>query len=133
MTHVKKIECRRRSRKWCFTVNNYTDEDLDQISSLNTQYLIYGRERGEEGTDHIQGFAIFRNAVTFSSLKSKLPRAHIEVSKGSTEDNIRLLHQGGSTTFYSGNTTTRETARKRKRSGNFGEGPIKRTPNFGSE
>lgn len=89
MTHVKKIECRRRSRKWCFTVNNYTDEDLDQISSLNTQYLIYGRERGEEGTDHIQGFAIFRNAVTFSSLKSKLPRAHIEITKGSTEENIR--------------------------------------------
>lgn len=35
-----------------------------------------------------------------------------------------ILHEGGSTTFYSGNTTTRETTRKRKRSGNFGEDPL---------
>ena len=51
------------------------------------------------------------------SLKIQIPRAHI--SKGSTEDNIRITRIDN---LLFGNTT-RETT-KRKRSGNF-EGPIK--------
>lgn len=77
----------KRSRAWAFTVNNYSEEDQQQVEALDTQYLVYGKEKGEEGTPHLQGYAYFKTQRTLTSLKKKLPRAHLEVAKGSAEQN----------------------------------------------
>lgn len=82
-----------RSRTWCFTLNNYTEEEEDIINSYETndqvRYLIYGREKGEEGTPHLQGYIMFYNPKNFKQVKKFLgDRCHIEKSKGTIQQNI---------------------------------------------
>lgn len=74
-----------RSRGWCFTINNPTgwdDAELDTVKDRTT-YGVIGRETGETGTFHYQGFIRFANATAFSRIKTYLSRAHIEPQRGS--------------------------------------------------
>lgn len=73
----------RRLRNWCFTINNPKESDDIELSSLNHRYLCYQLEIGKgdsksQGTPHYQGVVVFKNALTFTALKKKLTRAHIE-------------------------------------------------------
>lgn len=67
-----------------FTVNNYTDDDIGIIhgSLDNFSYLIYGKEVGESGTPHLQGYAELNKKKTLNALKKIFPRAHIESRNG---------------------------------------------------
>lgn len=80
-----------RTRSYCFTINNYTDDDIQCVKKLMeiSSYCIVGKEVGEQGTPHLQGYVYFPEAKTFTSVKKKLPRAHIEVCKGSPLDNYK--------------------------------------------
>lgn len=78
------------SRRWVFTLNNYTDDERNHIDSMGTNemvtYLIYGREVGEGGTPHLQGFVILRRAQRLSWLRRRLcARAHFEVARGTSQ------------------------------------------------
>lgn len=86
-----------RHRSWCFTVNNWTDSDKSLIVSLVSEApaWIYGEEVGENGTPHLQGFIKFKNQVRFSTLKSKLPRAHWIKARGSVDDNFKYCSKDG--------------------------------------
>lgn len=66
-----------KCRKWCFTINNPSEEDKKAIESLNCKH-IYQLEKGEQMTQHYQGFLEFKNPISFSSMKKKLNRAHLE-------------------------------------------------------
>lgn len=57
-----------------------------QLTKLS-KYIIVGREQGEQGTPHLQGYVHFNNPVAFSKVKHYLPRAHIEVANGSDKQN----------------------------------------------
>jgi hypothetical protein len=73
-----------RSKNWCFTVNNFTPENETVVRTLGPTcaYLVFGRERGESGTPHLQGFVRFNDRVRFSHVLKSLPAgAHIEVAK----------------------------------------------------
>lgn len=73
-----------RSKNWCFTVNNFVPEDEAKLRALGptTEYLIFGRERGESGTPHLQGFIRFRDRLMFSAVQKLVPTgAHLEVAK----------------------------------------------------
>nr|UOF76969.1 rep protein [Cressdnaviricota sp.]UOF81641.1 rep protein [Cressdnaviricota sp.]UOF82348.1 rep protein [Cressdnaviricota sp.] len=74
----------RRSRGWCFTINNPTGWDDADLETLRREalYCICGREKGSEGTFHYQGYVRFKNAKTFTRIKKFLPRAHIERQRG---------------------------------------------------
>lgn len=80
-----------RSRRYCFTVNNPTDEDCESVHALSkykhTVYLIVGTEVGEQGTTHLQCYVVFNEQMRFNRVKRLLPRAHIEVAKGSSSSN----------------------------------------------
>lgn len=68
-----------RSRDWCFTLNNYVDQDITQLEEIDCKYVIYGKERGDSGTPHLQGYVYFANARTGAQARRLLPRgAHIE-------------------------------------------------------
>ena len=49
-----------RGRRWCFTLNNYTDEDLQQLRGVvpsKCRYIVFGREVAPETeTPHLQGY-----------------------------------------------------------------------------
>ena len=72
-----------RAKNWCFTINNPTPEDyaLFPLPTALVQYCIYGREIGDDGTPHLQGYVQFRNRIRFNKVKELLPRSHLEVQR----------------------------------------------------
>jgi hypothetical protein len=90
---------RQRARAYCFTINNWNDTDASQLQALwdsgKCKYFIAGKETGEEGTPHIQGYVMFKAQTSFSTLKSFISRAHIEVARGTAEENIAYCSKDG--------------------------------------
>lgn len=80
---------RNRSRGWCFTINNYTDDDILEILYMhdNAEYTVFGFEVGKKGTPHIQGYTYFRNQISFSTIKELLTRANIRAARGNADQN----------------------------------------------
>lgn len=72
-----------RARHWCFTLNNYTPDDVTRIQNLQNEvdYLIFGREVGESGTPHLQGFVSFRSRVRRNTAIEKVGQAHFTVAR----------------------------------------------------
>lgn len=90
-----------RSRSVCFTLNNYTDDELsgvrEYLGSDQVKYAGFGREVGEEGTPHLQGFICFKNPKMYSAIK-RIPgfeRMHFENMKGTVDQNITYCSKGG--------------------------------------
>lgn len=82
----------RQAKHWCWTLNNPTSDEEDTLLALgeelpeNIAYLVFGRETGEEGTPHLQGYIAFHKKVTFNHAKSTISeRAHVEGTKGTTK------------------------------------------------
>ena len=81
---------RSRVARYCFTLNNYTEEELLSVTefakSKDAKYLVFGKEKGESGTPHLQGFVILATSQRFNWVKNKLgTRAHIEIARGKSE------------------------------------------------
>lgn len=77
-----------RSRNYVFTLNNYTKEEvrlLKESIELNKYlFICWGKEVGESGTPHLQGYVENKNARTIQALKKDpgFGRAHFEERKG---------------------------------------------------
>lgn len=91
-------------RGYAFTCNNYTEDEFERISracSDFAQYAIIGREVGEQGTPHLQGYIRFKRAYRFSTVKDRhLPRCHVEVARGSPRQNRDYCSKGGNFTEF---------------------------------
>lgn len=77
-------------RNWCFTINNYTVEDVSLmlIQGNNALFMIAGYETcPSTETPHIQGYVEYKNQITLKALKKKFPRAHLSVARGNAEQN----------------------------------------------
>lgn len=87
-----------RARAWVFTVNNYTDEEEDLLFHTpdGVRYICVGREIGDSGTPHLQGYMVFDNAVRLSTCKKLLPRAHWEVRRGTDKQAREYCMKEGS-------------------------------------
>lgn len=84
------------SKRWCFTLNNYTEEELAQLTLLGmapNKYII-GREVGESGTPHLQGYFHFKKKVRPLEIKNISKKIHWEKCKGSEEDNFHYCSKG---------------------------------------
>jgi len=79
-----------QSRKWCFTINNYGENDTQRFHDLGRdlagngiKYLVVGRERAGTGTPHLQGYVVFNTNQRLGRIKSLLgERGHYETSRG---------------------------------------------------
>lgn len=75
------------SKNWCFTLNNYTDDDITRLNDLtNTDhtvaYIIYGKEIGESGTPHLQGYINVTQRLRFTTVKDIIgSNPHVEVAR----------------------------------------------------
>lgn len=85
-----------RTRTWTFTVNNYTEDSEKVLQDLEVRYMLYGREVGEKGTPHLQGYVVFHNPQRFNQVKEMLPEgAHIESAKGNAQQNFDYCTKDG--------------------------------------
>lgn len=77
------------SKKWCFTLNNYTDEDVKSLSSsiVPIKRMMFQSEVGLEGTPHLQGWLEFKTKKRPKSVYSN-KSIHWEKMKGTIQDNI---------------------------------------------
>lgn len=79
-----------RSRAICFTLNNFTDDELEhlRLELPRNEYYVFQRERGLNGTIHIQGYCYCRNQRTLSAWKRVVGnRAHVEFARGTPGEN----------------------------------------------
>lgn len=87
-----------RVRAWCFTINNYTAMDENILNTLGNKSgvvcLFYGKEVGENGTPHLQGYVYFTNARTLVQMKKIHKQWHCEPSRGSHADNWNYCNKG---------------------------------------
>lgn len=112
------------SCNWCFTLNNYTDEELKRIDTFHSShtdtYIIYGKEVGDgtedvpEGTPHLQGYVHLPQPRNMTYIKAFIQRAHIEKCKGKPEHNIAYCSKGGDVTVYGIQPKTQQQANKDK-------------------
>lgn len=81
-----------QTRNWCWTLNNPKPEDFERLNQYHAEnknvYTIYGVEQGQEGTPHLQGYTHMSRAQRMSAMKKMVPRGHIEMCKGTPEQNI---------------------------------------------
>lgn len=103
----KQVSC---ARNWCFTLNNYTPEEYDRILTACrnvpfSKYII-GKETGEQGTPHLQGFVCttlehykFRplERLRFGNvaLRDGKNAVHWEAAKGSIDENREYCSKDG--------------------------------------
>lgn len=81
--------------KYCFTINNYTNEEVENLKEFCAKcakIYIVGDEKGEKcETPHLQGYINLLKKDRITGLKKHacFKRAHIECCKGSEQDNIK--------------------------------------------
>lgn len=69
------------SKSWCFTLNNYSENDITLLKDIDCSYLIFGKEVGESGTPHLQGFITFKTTKRLTGLKKLHKGIHWEISR----------------------------------------------------
>lgn len=77
---------RNQGRRWCFTINNWSPADVERLDALpDVRYLVYGRERGDSGTPHLQGYIVYNGNRGFRGVCRDLGgRAHVERALGTS-------------------------------------------------
>lgn len=85
----------RRQRNFCFTLNNYSVEQLGWWTRATTNdwinYCCFGKEIGENLTPHLQGYFQCKDKISIKAIIRKLPdeagKPHFECANGTLEQN----------------------------------------------
>lgn len=91
-----------RSRRFTFTLNNYTEDDIERARQTAlgglVSYLVIGLETGEQGTPHFQGYLETTRKCVFRDLRQQMPfllRAAIFTSRGDSRSNREYCVKDG--------------------------------------
>lgn len=76
-----------QSTRYCFTWNNSTSDTpplLESFYTTHCKYLVYGKEVGESGTPHLQGFLTLKKKTSITGLRKLGLSCHLEKTKGTS-------------------------------------------------
>lgn len=81
---------RGQSRYWCFTINNYTPDDVrlcESLHPISTTFIIIGKEVGENGTRHLQGYIELPRRLRLNQVSQLFNplRPHFESRRGTAQ------------------------------------------------
>lgn len=77
---------RNQGRRWCFTLNN-PPADFALATWANLRGAVWQIERGEQGTEHVQGYCEFDSPKRLGAVRQLCPRAHWELARGTSQQN----------------------------------------------
>jgi len=86
------------SKYWCFTWNNYNNDDIIDFEHICDQYhikYIFGKEVGANGTPHLQGYIESPTKIRPIEKLKLSKRIHWEMRKGSKQQNITYCSKEG--------------------------------------
>ncbi len=82
------------AKRWCFTLNNYSETDCSSIVPILTtfcdKYRI-AKEIGESGTPHLQGFISFKTKARPMSVFDFTTSMHWEAAKGNDQAQVDYI------------------------------------------
>ncbi|MNW43629.1 putative viral replication protein [compost metagenome] len=92
-----------QSRKWLLTINNPLEKDLSHEKIKETMknfkscaYYCMSDEIGhEEKTHHTHLYMVASSAIRFSTVKNNFPTAHIDISRGTSQENRDYVYKEG--------------------------------------
>lgn len=88
-----------QGKYWCFTINNATAEEEKTLSLLTEKedflYVCYGREIGESGTPHLQGYLELSKNYRRAKLSKLIPRAWLGTRKGTSDEAYTYCKKDG--------------------------------------
>ncbi len=98
---TKKATDKAQVRHWLFTLNNPKrthGQLMNKFKKLGKKlrYLVFQKEKGEDGTPHYQGYVEFTTGYRFTMVKALMNRAHWEPRRG-TRDQARDYCMKGDT------------------------------------
>lgn len=93
-----------KMRAWCFTINNYDEENWNLLKEMDCTYLVMGKEMSSSGTPHIQGYIYFKNARTRNGISKtkEFKRAALFAAKGTAIENEKYCKKEGREVFEKG-------------------------------
>jgi len=69
-------------------MRTFIEDEAKELMKMNYRYIIIGDEHcPTTGKRHFQIYVNFNNSISFTSIKKKLPSAHMEVTQGSPKSN----------------------------------------------
>jgi Putative viral replication protein len=75
------------SKNWCFTLNNFTDTDVQRLDDLvatdnDVSYVLYGKETGESGIPKLEGLIVMKKRTHLSEVKRIIGSdPHLEIAR----------------------------------------------------
>lgn len=96
-------------KRVAFTHNNYTQEIFDKYANYiekNCVFGVLGKETGESGTPHIQGYFNLKTPRQFSTLKKAFPTAHLEKAIADDSTNLAYCTKADTTAYKFGEPQT---------------------------
>lgn len=91
------------AKSWCFTCNNYTEEDFLHIKKILVpicSYVGIGKEVGEQGTPHLQGYFKLLVKNRPKTIFKDFTKCHFKKCKGSHQQNIIYCSKDSDYWFY---------------------------------
>lgn len=111
-----------KSRNWVFTLFNYTEEEVNQLKGdlPRVKYIVFQRERTENGTQHLQGYLELEYPERPTFLRRINERAHWEQRIGTQQQAIDYCkreetREQGTEPFERGNKSNPNGVRKYNR------------------
>lgn len=116
------------TRKWQITINNphdkgYTPQKIKEIIEEFTscEYWCMSDEIGENNTYHTHIYMKFKNAVMFSTIKTRFEGGHFEMCKGTSSENRDYIFKEGK---WANDKKTKTNLKETHEE--FGECPVER-------
>lgn len=127
--------CSNKSRDYCYTLNNWTQDEYDRHFAFEAQYHVIGKEIGSEGTPHLQCYIYFTNPRSWNAVQKMMPRCHIEPTKGTPKEASDYCKKDGDfiekgTCPQQGKRTDVEVVREELAMGNGIRGVVRRATNL---